>query len=98
MNTPPRQTSALAVTSLIAGVLGWTLVPWIGSIVAIITGHLARAEIRRDPQRLDGDGMAVAGLLLGWIMIILSIIAFLALIVFLGGLAAFFALVGAAKV
>ena len=97
MNPEYRQTSSTAIVSLIFGILGWTLLPWIGSIVAIITGHLARAEIRRDPQRLDGDGMAVAGLLLGWIMIVLSIIAFLAIIVFLGGLAAFFALLSAAK-
>ena len=83
MNPEYRQTSSTAIVSLIFGILGWTLLPWIGSIVAVITGHLARAEIRRDPQRLDGDGMAVAGLLLGWIMIVLSIIAFLAIIALL---------------
>ena len=96
MNPEYRQTSTTAIVSLIFGILGWTLLPWIGSIVAIITGHLARAEIRRDPK-IDGDGMAVAGLLLGWIMIVLSIIAFLAIILFLGGLAAFLAVLGAAN-
>lgn len=92
--TSPRQTSSTALISLIFGILGWTALPWVGSIVAIITGHLARAEIRRAPDQIDGDGMAIAGLILGWLMLVLSILAFLAIILFLGGLAAFFALVG----
>ncbi|HRO27007.1 MAG TPA: DUF4190 domain-containing protein [Luteimonas sp.] len=86
MNTPPRQTSALAVTSLIAGVLGWTLVPWIGSIVAIVTGHMARSEIRRAPEGLDGDGLAVAGLVLGYAMLALSLVGIIVLFAFFGGL------------
>ena len=47
MNVPTRQTSSLAVVSLVSGILGWSLLPLIGSIAAIITGHMARAEIRR---------------------------------------------------
>ena len=45
MNMVPRQTSALAITSLVSGLLGWTFLPLVGSLVAIITGHMARAEI-----------------------------------------------------
>ena len=74
MNTQPRQTSALAITSLVSGILGWTLVPWIGSIVAIVTGHLARGEIRREPERVDGDGLAIAGLVLGYAMLAFSVV------------------------
>ncbi|WP_040151891.1 DUF4190 domain-containing protein, partial [Xanthomonas citri] len=44
MNVVVRQTSAMAIVSLVAGILGWTLIPFLGSICAIITGHLARAE------------------------------------------------------
>ena len=95
MSAEYRQTSSTAIVSLVFGILGWTLLPWIGSIVAIVTGHIARAEIRRDPARLDGDGMAVAGLLLGWIMLILGGIGLLAVILFLGGPSAFLALAGA---
>ena len=89
----PRQTSALAITSLVSGILGWTLLPFLGSIAAVICGHMARAEIRRDPN-LDGDGMAVAGLVLGWVSIALGVLAILLVIVailFFGGLAAFIA-------
>jgi hypothetical protein len=43
---------------LVAGILGWTCcLP--GSIGAVVTGHLARARIRREPaSRYDGDGFA----------------------------------------
>lgn len=83
-----RRTSSLAVVSLVAGLLGWTLAPWLGSIIAIITGHMARAEIRRDPAGLEGDGLAIAGLVLGWAMVLLSLFTVLAVVLFFGGLAA----------
>lgn len=86
MNVPARQTSTLAIISLIAGILGWSLLPFLGSIGAIITGHMARAEIRREPQRLDGDGFAVAGLILGWLSVVLWIIGILVFVLFFGGL------------
>jgi hypothetical protein len=88
MTPPVRRTSSMAIVSLIAGLLGWTFAPWLGSIIAIITGHMARAEIRRDPAGLEGDGLAVAGLVLGWSMILLSLLTVLAFVLFFGGLAA----------
>lgn len=91
---PPRQTNTMAIISLVSGLLGWSVLPFIGSIVAIITGHLARSEIRRDPQGRDGDGLAVAGLVLGYAMVGVAILSVLALLLFFGGLAAFFALAG----
>lgn len=94
MNAMFRRTSTLAVVSLITGILGWTLLPWLGAIVAIITGHMARSEIRRDPENLEGDGLAVAGLVLGWLMVGLSLLVLFAVILFFGGLAALVALVG----
>ena len=39
--------------------------PLIGSIVAIITGHMARREIREHPE-LDGDALAIISLILGY--------------------------------
>ena len=64
MNATLRQTSSLAVVSLVAGILGWTLLPFLGSVAAVVTGHMARSEIRRAPDRLEGDGLAIAGLVL----------------------------------
>ncbi|MFO0029923.1 MAG: DUF4190 domain-containing protein [Pseudomonadota bacterium] len=92
MNAPPiRQTSSLAIISLVAGNLGWTLAPFLGSIGAVICGHLARAEIRRSPERLEGDGLAIAGLVLGWVQITLTILFLAAVFMFFGGLAAILA-------
>ena len=83
----PRQTSALAIVSLVMGLLGWTLLPFVGSLVAIVCGHMARAEIRRNPATMDGDGMAVAGLVLGWTLVVACVLSILAVVMFFGGLA-----------
>lgn len=84
-----RKTSTLAIISLVAGILGWTLLPFLGSIGAIITGHMARSEIRRSNGALEGDGLALIGLVLGWLTVILSILGILFIFLFLGGLAWF---------
>ena len=86
MSTPIRQTSNLAIVSLVSGILGWTIVPWIGSIVAIITGHLARGEIRRAPERLEGSGLALAGLILGYSMFVATLLGLVLLFFVFGGL------------
>lgn len=91
MSVAPRQTSALAVVSLVMGIASWTVLPFVASIVAsivaIITGHMARAEIRRRPHELEGDGLAITGLVLGWVMVGAVIAAILVFILFFGGLA-----------
>lgn len=70
-----------AVASLIFGVLSWVGLFFIGGVVAVVCGHVARAEIRRAPPgSIDGDGMALAGLVLGWInILIMPLIIFLVL-------------------
>lgn len=90
-----RQTSVLAIVSLVFGLLGWTLLPLVGSLVAIVTGHLARSEIRRAAGSVEGDGFAIAGLVLGYSVLAMAILAVLAAVLFFGGLAA---LVGVAAV
>lgn len=87
MNAMTRTTSTLAIISLVSGILGWSLLPFLGSIVAVITGHMARSEIRRAPDRLDGDGMAIAGLVLGYASIAMAVLVVIAFVMFFGGLA-----------
>lgn len=89
-----RKTSTLAIVSLVAGILGWTLLPWLGSIGAIITGHMARGEIRRSAGTIDGNGYAIAGLVLGWGSVIVTIIGILVAVMFFGGIAALLAWLG----
>lgn len=90
----PPITSTLAVISLVSGLLGWTLLPFLGSLVAVVCGHLARAEIRRARGNLEGDGLAVAGLVLGYLVIGLSLLIVAAVFLFFGGLAALIAFSG----
>jgi hypothetical protein len=76
MSYPPpatRSTNALAVVSLVSGIAAWCMLPVLGAIVAIVCGHLARGEIRRaSPGSMDGDGLAVAGLALGYVQLALG--------------------------
>ena len=69
---PPN--SSMAIVSLVTGILGLTIFPLIGSIIALITGSMAKKEIRASRGALGGEGMAKAGVILGWIGIALSIL------------------------
>jgi hypothetical protein len=52
------------VASLVLGIV-WI---WgIGSILALIFGYIARSQIKRSQGRQTGGGMAIAGIVLGWI-------------------------------
>ena len=62
----PLQNSNMALISLIAGIAGLTIFPILGSIVAVITGHMAKSEIGRGGA-LGGSGAATWGLVLGYI-------------------------------
>jgi len=78
--TSHRRTQPLAVASLVAGILGSFLLPILGSITAIVTGHLARARIARGDG--DGDGMAIAGLTLGWLSLAFWLLSAVLLLAF----------------
>jgi type IV pilus assembly protein PilA len=60
----PAQTSGKAIASLVCGVF---LFAFPLSILAVIFGHLAVSEIRKSAGRLSGEGMAIAGLILGYV-------------------------------
>jgi uncharacterized membrane protein len=47
----------------------------VAAILAIVFGHLAMGQIRRSQGRLDGTGMAVAGLVVGYASVALQILA-----------------------
>ena len=72
---PPSgpRTSTMAIISLIGGITGWTILPFLGSIAAIIFGHIAKSEIKKSGGMLAGNGMATAGLIMGYLSIALGI-------------------------
>jgi len=88
---PVLPTSTMAIVSLIAGIAGFSIFPVIGSIVALLTGYAARKETRAVSPTVSGDGMATAGIVMGWIgvgLAIVSICCFVLYFVFIVGLAA----------
>ena len=68
---PAPVTNGLAVASLVASFF-WVL--WFGSFLAVIFGHVALSQIKQSGGRQTGYGIAIAGLVLGYIEL-----AFLAL-------------------
>ena len=64
---PAPQNSTLAIVSLIAAICGFTVFPGLGSLVAVITGHMAKGEIARSGGTLGGGGAATWGLVLGYV-------------------------------
>jgi hypothetical protein len=67
---PPAQTtSTLAIVSLISGIVSWFLIPFIAAVAAVITGHMAKNEIKKSNGMISGNGLATAGLVLGYIQI-----------------------------
>jgi hypothetical protein len=90
-NTSILPSSTMAIVSLVSGILGFTFVPIIGSMVALITGYMARQETRAIPPRASGDGMATAGIILGWVgigLLVVGICCAIAWFVFVVGLGA----------
>jgi hypothetical protein len=80
-----HKTNTMAIVSLVSGLLAWFMAPVLGSIVAIITGHMARKQIRESRGLETGDGMAVAGLALGYVSLAVAIIGgVIGLLVLLG--------------
>lgn len=63
---PVARSSTMAMVSLIAGIAGLSLLPFLGSVAAIITGHIAKSEIKKGNGMVTGNGMATWGLVLGY--------------------------------
>lgn len=69
-----RSTNGQAVASLVCGI-GGLMTVGLTSVPAVVLGHMAKSRIRQTGQ--DGDGLATAGLVLGymaiagWVLLIL---------------------------
>lgn len=58
------QTNGLAIAALVCGIV-W--LGGLGSILALVLGYTAKGQIDRSGGREGGRGLAVAGIVLGWI-------------------------------
>lgn len=66
-------TSGLAIASLVCGIVG-LLSCLLPGIAAVICGHMALGQIEASQGRLGGRGMAVAGLVLGYLSILVLLL------------------------
>jgi len=85
-----KRTNPMAIASMTTSIVGLPLLMCYGlglpvSIVGAILGHIAKRQIReRDEQ---GEGMALAGIIMGWIGTGLAVLGVGALIVFIAAFA-----------
>lgn len=94
----PVQTSGKAIASLVLGIVslvgGWVLnimLPFFSgafllAVPAVILGHIALADIRRRPD-LGGQGLAITGLVMGYIVIAFAVFALIMIAMFFSWLA-----------
>jgi hypothetical protein len=73
MKDQQAKTAGMARASLVLGILGFIFGP-LTAIPAVICGHMARSKIRESAGTLTGKGLALAGLIIGYIAIALCIL------------------------
>lgn len=77
----PAKTNVLAIISMIAGIAGLTLLfgTILPSVAAVIMGHISQKQIRTTGE--NGKGMALAGLITGYVGLALAVIFWIIVIV-----------------
>jgi hypothetical protein len=68
------QQNGLAITSFVLGLLSLVCLPVLAGIPAIICGHLARSRARRLPGLYGGAAFALAGLIMGYVSLFLTLV------------------------
>jgi uncharacterized membrane protein len=78
---PPR-TSGMAIASMVLGIAGIVALSccccgtgFVPSVLAVVFGHVALYQIRRSAGRLEGTSMAIAGLVCGYIGLVMNLAA-----------------------
>lgn len=71
-NLQTQQSNGLAITALVLGILS-ILLGFLTAIPGVIVGHMARSRAKKNPQQYGGAGMALAGLIISYAVLILSI-------------------------
>lgn len=80
---PAPQTNGLAIASLILSLLGLVgILPLVGTILGLIFGYSARGQIAQSGGTQTGEGMARAGIIIGWVTLGLGALAICLTLVF----------------
>lgn len=68
------KTAGIAIASLVLGILGLTCLGPLGAIPAIICGHIGWSRIKKSGGMLQGEGLALAGLITGYVGLAIAIV------------------------
>lgn len=82
---PQEKTNVLAIVALSLGIAAFVILPFLGSIGAIITGHMSLGQIKRTGEK--GRGLGLTGLILGYVGIALGLLAVIGFALFFGAIA-----------
>lgn len=61
---PQTKTNGFAIASMVLGIV-WLW--WFGSVLALVFGYIGKSQIDRSGGRETGRGMAIAGIVLGYV-------------------------------
>src|SRR5881397_1557992 len=72
VSQPILRTAPAAIWSLVLAILSFTCGWLFTAIPAVICGHIARSKIRKSGGTVGGKGIATAGLILGYIALVIG--------------------------
>lgn len=68
----------LAIVSFILSLAGYSFLPFVGSVGAIVTGKMATSDMYAHPGEYRGELLARLGIWLGWLALVLAAAIFIA--------------------
>ena len=74
------KTNTLAIISLVSSIAGLVILPLLGSLAGVICGHISLNQIKKTGEQ--GRGMALAGLIVGYVGLALAIVGIVLAIAF----------------
>ncbi|MDT5028667.1 MAG: hypothetical protein QOE61_5093 [Micromonosporaceae bacterium] len=83
---PAPKTNGMAIAAMVTSIVGLALLPCYGTgavpgLVGAILGHVARKQIRERQE--SGGGMALAGVIMGWIATALGVVVVAGIVIFI---------------
>ena len=78
---PVRPTNGMAIAAMVTSIASLLVCYGLPGIVGALLGHSARKRIKETGE--DGDGMALAGIIVGWIGFAISMLVTVGFVVFI---------------
>ena len=72
--------NSMAIVSFVSSLVGLFVIPVVGQIVGIITGHISLNQLKTSGE--NGRGLALAGTIIGWVSLGLAILGIILFVAF----------------